>query len=445
MSDPVIIDNENLTPTLSYEERELEFYVSGENVPEVTPTPPSPVPQGRVKALALAGEVNIGDIERLAYEAAVAIREWYEYDAANARVDLRLAEVLVGFVTKIVNPFDAIDGMYAWTKLHVKSGRPSAQTVAEYRAETLDHLLWLLERGQSPIEVGLRDMESYRAFLLLEGSPAKMAAIRAKWLGQRSTRRSSIAVYSATAVAKKLTVVRVFYGIAVKREVLSDNPAAKIDLPKDGTSRKEKVKEHTLSVFEMSLVAQSFRENDPSDIRDYAIIKLGSTMGLRVSEVEKLNLDDLDLNDIDASKDKFGVLRIRHAKGDKNRALGIPRKVRAALEKWLAVRDLMKVDSEALFVSMNWSDSGRGRKPGERLSKRGIQAMWEARLKRLHIKRAGVGFHALRHFAGTQITLAGKSTKMLSMYLGHSNEATTSIYQDIVDEQMENVAAAADW
>ena len=87
--------------------------------------------------------------------------------------------------------------------------------------------------------------------------------------------------------------------------------------------------------------------------RDQAMLELFYSGGLRLSELSKLDLPQLDL--------AAGLLRV-HGKGNQVRELPVGQQARAALQAWLAIRRAAAVD-QALFISLR----------GQRLSPRTVQ------------------------------------------------------------------------
>ena len=96
-------------------------------------------------------------------------------------------------------------------------------------------------------------------------------------------------------------------------------------------------------------------------IRDKAIAFLMLYAGPRVEEVERLNLEDVEL------RPKSGVLHIRQGKGFKERDVPLPKPARDPLEAWLKEREKLGVPHKALFVELR-----AGYRP---LSRRSMQNM----------------------------------------------------------------------
>lgn len=438
MSEPVIIDQlseaewvvADLTPALSYEEREDGLQTS---VQSSDPYPASPATQGRSGAVVVYDETDAKLKEDLARDATLALLGWGKYmeDCRAEQQALSVVKV-IDFIQRVVNLRYGVDGMWAWCKLYVKKGAPSAQTVALYRFEVGDFLLWSMEHGIDPLHASEVDITAYRSFLQALGAPLAMSETRRKWLGERKGERMPQPAYTAATVARKLTIIRVFFEMCIRRRIMVENPAKYVDLPGDATAKIDRIKARTMSLREYDKLIDSFNLNRPDDIRDYCMTILMAVMGLRVSEVEALELSDVQRMAGDA-----GVLTIRHAKGNKDRTLPLIEEVLSVIDRWLAVRNLMHVDHARLFVSMRRQDRGAA------LEKRAIRSALDYRLNKLGIKRPGVSCHSLRHLMATEAVRNNVPLPALQQFLGHSDIATTMIYPDVVMGEQNNPAKFA--
>jgi integrase len=144
--------------------------------------------------------------------------------------------------------------------------------------------------------------------------------------------------------------------------------------------------------------------------QDRLILATGLYMGLRVSELTKLEIGDINWEESTAL--------IREAKGDKDRVVPIP----FTLVKQL--RDLIGTRTGGFLFS---SPHGGGR-----LSSRAIQRMIKRVAARAGIvdadKPRKVTPHRLRHTAATRLLRSGADLIQVRDFLGHSSVATTQIY-----------------
>ncbi|OFZ43345.1 MAG: hypothetical protein A2485_03930 [Bdellovibrionales bacterium RIFOXYC12_FULL_39_17] len=147
-------------------------------------------------------------------------------------------------------------------------------------------------------------------------------------------------------------------------------------------------------------------------IRDYAVYALMYDLGLRVGEVNSLNLENMDMKN-----KKLNVV----GKGKKRRTLHLNSEMAHVLSEWVAVRSRFPRSdkSKALFLS----------KKGNRLA---IRTM-EDNFKKLVIKaNLSVHFkvtcHTLRHSFASHLNDNDVEVLVIQSLLGHSSPKSTHIY-----------------
>ncbi len=147
-------------------------------------------------------------------------------------------------------------------------------------------------------------------------------------------------------------------------------------------------------------------------IRDYAVYALMYDLGLRVGEVYKLNLEDVDLNN-----KKLTVL----GKGNRRRELYLNAEMVQILAEWLAVRHNFKnsAHSSALFIS----------KKGNPLAIRTTEDNMKKLVDQLDLEvYFRVTCHTLRHSFASHLNDNGEDILVIQSLLGHSSPRSTRIY-----------------
>ena len=162
----------------------------------------------------------------------------------------------------------------------------------------------------------------------------------------------------------------------------------------------------------------------PFVYRDYAIIMLFISCGLRISELVSLNIHDIH-------EDYLRVV----GKGNKERVVFFADGCREAIDDYLAVRNNEKVpdkDKDALFISQK----------NCRFGVRGVQQMIEKKLKLAGLDPPRYSPHKLRHTAATLMLKNGVDIRALQEVLGHSNLNTTQIYTHLDNASLHEAAMA---
>jgi site-specific recombinase XerD len=168
--------------------------------------------------------------------------------------------------------------------------------------------------------------------------------------------------------------------------------------------------------------------NRRSGLRDRAILELLFSTGLRVSELVKLNIGDINLN-----SNEFTVI----GKGRKARTVYMSPSAKEWLRRYLSTRQ----DSfSPLFLRYSGKRMEEQDFEGEslRLTVRSVQ-----RLVKKYVLRAGISVdatpHTLRHSFATGLLKEGADLRSVQELLGHSNVSTTQIYTHITNRQLKDV------
>lgn len=155
-------------------------------------------------------------------------------------------------------------------------------------------------------------------------------------------------------------------------------------------------------------------------VRDYFIIDLALSTGLRVMEIAKLNCGDVFL------KDNVSSLVVRKGKGGKKRQVLFNGSFTKHCKQYLAwkqsIGESVEPD-EPLFLSSN---------TGKHMTERAIQKTF----KRC-AEKAGIALyysiHSLRHTYACQLYKASNyNLRLVQKQLGHSRPSTTQVYADVM-------------
>lgn len=145
--------------------------------------------------------------------------------------------------------------------------------------------------------------------------------------------------------------------------------------------------------------------------------------GLRLSEGTHLKVEDIDGD--------RGFIQVRKSKGhmgDKDRNVPLPQKTLELLrEQWKSHRNEVWLFPSAGYGGTNMPYAT---KP---VSKSSVQTALRSALKTAGInKKATV--HTLRHSWATHLLEAGINLRLIQIWLGHSNPATTSVYTHLTEK-----------
>ena len=224
---------------------------------------------------------------------------------------------------------------------------------------------------------------------------------------------------NARSSARLLSSLRKFYGWLLRERLISADPCAGIDSPRLGRPIPDSLSERDV---ESLLEAPSIQQ--PLGLRDKAMLELLYATGLRVSELVKLQLNQVDSH--------RGLVRLM-GKGGKERLVPMGEEASIWLDRYLAeARGLLlgPRQSDSLFVTQRGGPMTR-------------QAFWY--LIKRHAKRAGItrplSPHTLRHAFATHLLNHGADLRVVQMLLGHSSLSTTQIYTHVAQERLKQIHA----
>jgi site-specific recombinase XerD len=169
----------------------------------------------------------------------------------------------------------------------------------------------------------------------------------------------------------------------------------------------------------------------PRWLRDRAIVLTFVYVGLRLDELNNVQISDVTLGD------KSGTIFIPKGKGRKERYARIPKESRQALRDWLAWRNGLPCSHNVLFVQIRYGEKNTY----EPLGQRSMQAVVAYVGQRAGIPRLSP--HILRHTAVRIWRKRVKDDRVVAAQMGHSI-ATMMKYDAISDADMDRGADLVD-
>ncbi len=224
-----------------------------------------------------------------------------------------------------------------------------------------------------------------------------------------------------SSIARKLSAVRSFYRYLVREEKVSSNPLEKASSPKlDRRLPSFLTVEETVRLLETPDLAK------PQGIRDRALLELLYAAGLRVSELENLNLEQLNM--------ETNEIRV-WGKGSKERVVLIGAPAAQALNNYLA-------DNRPVLMGKQKTNAVFLNQYGGRLPARRIQKILDRCARKAGIEKR-VHPHILRHTFATHLLDGGADLRVVQELLGHAQLATTQVYTHVSQSQARKVYQSA--
>lgn len=226
---------------------------------------------------------------------------------------------------------------------------------------------------------------------------------------------------SRNTIIRKVSSARSFIRWLIAEGKLESDPFALLRAPK-----KEKRLPRFLTEGEVRKLydynapgAAPAGEKKPLAPRDYAILALLYSAGLRRSEVTGLNIGDVDFYS--------GFARVM-GKGSKERLVPVGDKALESLRAYLASRPEGRVPSRPLFLNAR----------GGRLSGHGLALIVKKLARQARFARS-LNPHALRHSFATHLLDHGCDLRSVQEMLGHKNLETTQVYTHVSLERLKAV------
>jgi site-specific recombinase XerD len=165
---------------------------------------------------------------------------------------------------------------------------------------------------------------------------------------------------------------------------------------------------------------QAFIQNKKIPVRDYFVIHLALTTGLRVMEIAALNCGDIFLDE------KICTVLVRKGKGNKKRLVyftGPFRKHCKDYTKWKMKMGESTEPDQPLLSSSN---------TGGHMTTRAIQKAFKRCAKRAQLNSA-YSIHAARHtYACFLLKASNWNLRLVQKQLGHAKISTTQVYADVM-------------
>lgn len=157
------------------------------------------------------------------------------------------------------------------------------------------------------------------------------------------------------------------------------------------------------------------------NLKHRIILQLCYGMGLRVSEIVNLKINDIDSKDM--------KVRIQRGKGKKDRIVNLP----------ISILDNLQ-DYYQEYLPKDYIFEGQY---GGQYSVRSVQLVFKDAMKKAKINKQ-IGIHGLRHSYATHLLELGTDITYIQKLMGHNSIKTTQIYTQVTDRSLSKVGSPLD-
>jgi len=273
-----------------------------------------------------------------------------------------------------------------------------------------------------------RDLADVCAFLKKSGKTIDTAAtddLKAylSSLAQRVNSKSKGGEQTAVrTIARRISALRQFYGYMVSESKRTDDPTSNIESPKQTRTLPKILSEDEINV----LITTAQKQGGAEGLRLVALLEILYATGLRVSELVGLPMAAI------GTDNQFITVE---GKGGRDRIAPLSEPAQVALKTYLDVRNRF-VTSDRADNQSKWLFPSRTSESGHLTRQRFAQLLKELS-RNAGIDSGKVSPHVLRHAFATHLLKHGADLRSVQKMLGHADIATTQIYTQIVNDQMQ--------
>lgn len=302
------------------------------------------------------------------------------------------------------------------------AGEKSRSELERYLEHYVRYLTLERGRSQNTIAAYSRDLQAYVQYLHSLGVDTPRAIMA-------SQARSYVESLegAATTLARKVSSIKNFHRYLLEEKVLVDDvtvgispPALPARLPK------------ALSVSEVQALLDSTVGDDPSALRDRALLEFLYATGARISEALSLTIDDI----VDDNLRCAPAVRVT-GKGNKQRIVPVGSFARDAMDAYLTRSRPALVSARGTAAAMVFVGNRGGA-----LSRQNAWLILRGAAERAQLTQA-LSPHTLRHSFATHVLAGGADIRVVQELLGHSSVSTTQIYTKVTIDTLREVYQSA--
>ncbi len=275
------------------------------------------------------------------------------------------------------------------------------------------------ERGYSEHTVlnYTNDIFDFKEFLISENLASSLISVRRDRVARNFIAHLDSKGFSGKSIKRKISSLKSFYNYLLTEEIVATNIFNSVTPPKAERRLPKFVHEE-----EMQVLFDSINTKTDLGMRNLLVLEMMYGSGIRVSELCKLTIEDID------SRER--IIKVE-GKGSKQRIVPINENVVEVLISYLKYNRpnllLKSGEMENRSVFINYK--------GTTLTERGVRKI----LNKI-IEDAGETFklhpHMLRHTFATHLLNNGADMRSVQELLGHEHLSSTQIYTQVSKEKL---------
>lgn len=294
--------------------------------------------------------------------------------------------------------------------LTVVEGSNALQASQEITEDLYNRFIAYIDASQKTIETYTRALRQFAKYMAENGI---RRPVREDVLAYREWLKED---HKPTTVQNYITAVRLFFQWT-EQEGLYPNIADHVK----GAKLDRNHKKDYLTSRQVKKVLETAKEDSIQGLRDYAILAVMFTGGLRTIEVSRANIEDLR-----TAGDDTALYIQGKGHEEKTDYIKLMPEVEDALRAYLTARGATD-PKEPLFTSTSNNSKGK------RISTRTVSGIVKEALKKAGYNSEKLTAHSTRHTAVTLALMGGQTLEEVQQFARHKNLATTLIYAHNLD------------
>ncbi len=221
----------------------------------------------------------------------------------------------------------------------------------------------------------------------------------------------------ATSITRKISSIHSFHKYLTNEDLVDKDVSEKVKKPKT-----KKTLPTVLNIQEINAIINlTYKNDEPLEVRNRALLELAYGSGLRVSELLDLEIADLHLNK--------GLVTVT-GKGNKERIVPLGEDAAQALKDYIIKARLMLNPKTQNILFVN--------KFGDKLSRIGFYKIVQNLADKAKINKK-VSPHTFRHTFATHLLENGANLRSVQELLGHEDIMTTENYTHVSKAHLKNI------
>jgi integrase/recombinase XerD len=293
----------------------------------------------------------------------------------------------------------------SFKEMMVSEKGAAQNTVAAYDRDLIDIDLFMQARGTSIDKAKEKDFKAYVDEL----------SNKTQIKGDRQN------ITTARTVSRRISAARQYYKFLISEGIREDDPTSSIEAPKQKRTLPKIMTEQEIN----HAITTAGAKGNASSKRLVCLLEMIYSTGLRVSELVSLPL---------STYQEDSQFMIVEGKGGRERMVPLTPSAQKALADYVAARERFIGEGDD-GTQAQWLFPSKTSIKGH-LTRQRFAQMLKDLSKACDFPMGKLSPHAIRHSFATHLLQNGADLRAVQKMLGHADIATTQIYTQMLDEEV---------